>query len=216
MQILKTDLHHPSQAILDQTIQALKQGSVVIHPTETCYGFAVDIFQEQALQSLYAVKKMALDKPVSMMVTSLAEAQQYAEFDPLAFKIAEKFWPGAVTLILPRKKTLPDFFNKDHLTVGIRCPDSKIAQALIKGVGRPLSTTSANVSGEPEVYEVKHFLDQLDLVGDKDAQGLAVILDVGAIAKNPPSTLIVFEQGKPVFLREGALLAEVKNFLEIS
>ena len=228
MQIVKIDnIRQPESSALTSAVEVLKQGSVVMHPTETCYGFAVDIFQQQALQMLYDVKKMALDKPVSMMVRSLEEALQYAEFNPLAYKIAEKFWPGPVTLILSRKKSLPYFFNQKHLTVGIRCPDSVLTQALIEGVGRPLSTTSANISGEPEVYDVATFLEQLDQnsgvaggavlkssgVSALPAVKPGLILDAGQIEKTRPSTLVVFENDQPVFLREGPIGKEIRMFV---
>lgn len=185
----------------------LKAGGVVMHSTETCYGLAADIFSEQALKKLYKIKKMRADKPVSIMVRSLAEAKKYARFNVSALKLAKKFWPGPLTLVLPRKKFLPDFLNKGHGTVGIRCPDSKISQVLIKAFRGPLTTTSANISGKIEVYSVRDYLKQL-----KEKDELPdLIIDEGRIPKNRPSTIIAFKKGKIVVMRKGDLWVKISR-----
>lgn len=186
---------------------------VIMHATDTCYGLAADVFDEQALNKLYKIKKMHGVKPVSMMVKSLEEAEKYAQFDDLARKLAEKFWPGPLTLVLPRKRMaevgLPDFFNPESATVGIRCPDSKISRALIDLNKRPLTTTSANVSGRPEVYKVLDYLSQLkehDVLPD-------LVIDGGEIARNQPSTIVKILGGKLEYLREGGLKEEVDKYI---
>lgn len=217
MKILKINLDQPQQEIIAQACEALRQGSVVVHPTETCYGLAVDIFQQDALQRLYTVKGRNFQKPVSMMVRDLVEAQDYAVFNPLALQLAEKFWPGPLTLVLPRQKMLPDFFNPGHDAVGIRCPDSAIAQALMKGFGGPLSTTSANVSGQSETYTIADFLQQYKQNPDPGfslpVAGM-VILDGRELLHRLPSTVVGFEGGKPKIFREGSFIQAVKVFLK--
>lgn len=190
---------------------------VVMHATETCYGLAVDVFDEKALNKLYKIKKMPATKPVSMMVRDLQEAEKYADFDDLARGLAVKFWPGPLTLVLPRKRMagtpaeegLPDFFNPESETVGIRCPDSEISRALIDLNKRPLTTTSANVSGRPEVYRVLDYLSQLeeyDVVPD-------LVIDGGEIERKKPSTIVKILDGKWEYLREGDLKEEVDKYL---
>lgn len=192
---------------LEFVLNELMAGEVIMHPTETCYGLAVDIFQEEALQRLYALKKMSWQKPVSIMVSDLAMAQEYAYFNEKALALAEQFWPGPLTLVLPRKESLPDFLNAGHATVGVRCPASALSQQFIKSYGGPLSTTSANISGIKEVYNIKGYLEQLRL----EHNGLvqlepAVIIDAGDIPKNPPSTLVGFsDDGTIQILRQGSL-----------
>lgn len=192
-----------------EAADALRAGEVVMHATETCYGLAADIFNKSALEKLYKIKKMDESKPVSMMVSGLAEAQKYAEFNELALRLAERFWPGPLAIILPGKKILPDFFNAGSKTVGIRCPDSAVSQELISAFGGPLTTTSANISGLPEVYKVEDFLAQLQ-EGDLRP---GVILDSGEIPKNAPSTIVAFDGGAFKLVREGALAEAVKEFL---
>jgi L-threonylcarbamoyladenylate synthase len=186
---------------LKEEAAVLRGGGVAMHPTETCYGLAADIFNQEALKKLYKIKKMRADKPVSIMVRSLKEAQKYAWFNRIALKLAKKFWPGPLTLILPRKKALPAYLNPGHKTVGVRCPDSKIAQALIKAAGGPLTTTSANISGKPEVYSVPAFCRQTG----KNGLRPDLIIDAGKITKNKPSTIVEASGAGLKILREGAL-----------
>jgi len=197
---------------IQRAVEFLKKGEVVMHATETCYGFAVDIFQEKALQKLYRLKKMPLDKPTSMMVTDESVARTYAWFLPAAGILADKFWPGPLTLVVERMPALPDFFNRGCKTVGIRCPSSSTAQALLKAYGKPLSTTSANISGKPETYCVKDFLLQLTENDEKPA----LILDQGILPPNPPSTIVGFHEGElneTFIIREGAMVSEIKAFI---
>lgn len=190
-----------------ESIYGKNDFKVVMHATETCYGLAADIFDEIALNKLYKIKKMSAEKPISMMVRNLDEAKKYAEFNEKTLELATKFWPGPLTLILPRSEKLPKHFNPYNENVGIRCPDSEISQALIDFFGNPLTTTSANISGRPEVYSVFGYLNQLaehDVPPD-------LIIDGGEIAKNKPSTIVKVEGSKCVIVRRGGLADEIEK-----
>lgn len=222
MKIVPISLKNPQPEIIAEALKLLQQGKVVVHPTETCYGFAVDVFNREALRDLYVAKGRDFKKPVSMMVRNLDEAKKYAEFNEVALRLAERFWPGPVTLVLPKKvardaaeKTLPDFFNEGQVNVGVRCPDSEISQMLIAGFGGPLTTTSANLAGQMEAYTVKDFLKQYENFSEGSAK-IGLVLDGGGLglSKNPPSTIIGFENGHAVILREGTKISEVKEFLK--
>ncbi len=201
MEIERINDEKMDEAVIEKAARVLEAGGVVMHPTDTCYGLAADITNVKALEKLYAIKKMAADKPVSMMVADLKEAEKFAEFTDAARKLAEKFWPGPLTLVLTRKKNIPFFFNENTASVGIRCPDSAVSYALIRAAGVPLTTTSANETGNSEVYKISDFLAQFD-VGDTLPD---LILDGGEIAKNIPSTIIAFGEKGPVVIREGVL-----------
>ncbi len=182
---------------------------VIMHATETCYGLAANIFDQNALNHLYKIKKMSVEKPVSMMVRNLDEAKKYAQFNEKAFELADKFWPGPLTLILPKSDELPDFFNPYSEDVGIRCPDSKVSQAIIDFFGKPLTTTSANISGRPEVYSVFDYLNQLgehDVVPD-------LIIDSGEIKRNKPSTIVKIEGSECLILRKGDMAEEIEKHI---
>lgn len=203
------------------TCSALQQGGVLLHPTETCYGLAVDIFKEQALAKLYKIKQMSFDKPVSVMVADLQQAQSYGVFNETALRLAQKFWPGPLTIIVPKNTGLPRFLNPATKTIGFRCLDHAFTQKLLKTYGKPLSTTSANISGFPEAYDIKNYEQQLcayykvkKVSEIERAQLPDVIVDAGLLPKNPPSTIVDCSQQTPVIIRRGSLVDEVEKFLE--
>jgi len=171
----------------------------VMHPTETCYGFAVDVGNPQALEKLYKLKGRDAAKPVSILVTDLGMGRKYGEFSKKALELAEKYWPGPLTIIVSRTKNLPENFNPGQEFVGIRCPDHKFSLALVKEFGRPITTTSANLAGEAPLYEAN-----LSIFGE-----LAVLIDLvvdgGKIAFNKPSTIVKVVRDEVDILREGDL-----------
>lgn len=178
----------------------LHQGGLVAHPTETCYGFAVDIFQRSAVQKLYNVKKMPLDKTVSILVRDLDEAKRYGEFSEKAIELAEKYWPGPLTIIVPRTALLPQWVNYGNDTVGIRCSSHRRTRELVEAFGGPLTTTSANIHGQPQAYSVEEILGQ----GIKPN----FIIDGGVIAKNKPSTIVKVEKENVGIVRQGELIVD--------
>ncbi len=182
---------------LRTAIKTLHAGGVVAHATETCYGLAADIFQKKSIERLYALKRMPLDKPVSILVRDLEEAQRYGEFSGEALKLALKYWPGPLTIIVPRTAALPKLINYGHPTVGFRVSSNKKTRQLLEAFGGPLTTTSANVHTEPQAYSVQEMLDQ-GLVPD-------FVLDSGRIGENPPSTIVEVVGEEVKIIRQGEI-----------
>lgn len=201
---------------LQRVCDVLRQGGVVMHATETCYGFACDITNEEALRRLYELKKMDEAKPVSVMVASVEQGRGLGDFSDEALRVAERFWPGALTIIVPRRHNggLPVFLNPGADSVGVRCPDFLLARHMVESFGGPLTTTSANISGEPQVYKVGDFLQQLKLFPIA-ADFPLLIVDSGEIPMREPSTIIRFFAEKPGYelVRRGDLANEVENFV---
>ncbi len=170
---------------------------VLLHPTETCYGLACRVHDREAVQKLYDMKRMPTEKPVSLLVKDLEMAQRYAVFSDSALELAKKYWPGPLTLVLPRTAHLPEWINPGTATVGMRVSSHPSVANLFETLNEPITTTSANVHGQPEVYSIEEAL----------AQGLNPdeLMDEGVLEKNPPSTIVeVSEQGMRV-IRQGAL-----------
>jgi len=178
---------------------------VVPHPTETCYGLAADIFNEKAVSKVYQMKAMSKSKPVSIMVSSLEEAQKYGVFDKRALVLAEKYWPGPLTIIVPRTERLPSHINEGMGTVGLRCPDHPLVFQMLRMFGGPLVTTSANRTGELQAYGAGEFLRdrQEDCVG---AEALPdAIIDIGRIPEVSPSTIVECTEAGCKVLRQGPI-----------
>jgi L-threonylcarbamoyladenylate synthase len=178
-----------------KAVEALRSGLVVAHPTDTCYGLAVDIHNESAVKRLYDVKAMPLEKPVSILVRSLDEAKEYGEFSDMAIRMAQDFWPGPLTLVLPKTDKIPAWLNPGSSSIGIRVIDEPVSMALLKAFGGPLTTTSANKHQDPSAYFVEEIVETVDAV-----------LDAGHLPqKNQPSTVMKIEGNQVVTLRRGNL-----------
>lgn len=190
-----------------RAVSILRAGSVIAHATDTCYGFACDPFNRRALASLYKLKKMAVSKPVSILVSDLKMAQKYGFFNKKAKALAQKYWPGALTIIVKRKKSLPKFFNPKAKTVGIRVPDHKLSLNLAKKLGRPITTTSANISGQPSPYSVSAIKKQFR--GKKIKPDF--IINSGRLNKNPPSTIVSAEGLSLKIIRQGGIQVGLLN-----
>lgn len=173
--------------IEDEMVRVLNQGGIVLHPTETCYGLAVDIFNEDALRKLYMLKKMHQFKPVSIIVADKEDAKRWADVTPRAEELFDKFWPGPYTFLLNRDGSLPQFFCKGITKVGLRNPDYKSLINVVKRIGHPITTTSANLSGKLETYDINDFFTQLKTVPGSIQPDL--IIDGGFIGIQEPSSI---------------------------
>ena len=187
----------------------IREGGVVLHPTDTCYGFTCDMKNEAAVRKLYDLKKMSLAKPSSVMVANLDVARKFGDFSDLAFQLAARFLPGPLTLLVPRLTSVPGFFNPGAEKIGIRIPGhSWTLDVLAMFPDTALITTSANVSGQLEQYHVQGVLDQL---GDARPD---FMVDSGEIPRQKPSTIIevVGEKGDRLkMIREGELAAVIRR-----
>ncbi len=167
-----------------------------MHATETCYGFACDAFNKKAISRLYTLKKMDSKKPSSVMITDITQARKYGKFNALALKLAHKYWPGPLTLIVPRRASLPKFLNPGTCTIGIRVPNHALTQKILHAYHRPLITTSANLSGKKEIYSIRVLSKTItpDL-----------IIDSGRIPKKKPSTIIGINKNRINVIRRGSI-----------
>lgn len=134
--------------IMKEVVQILKNGKIIVHNTDTCVGMAVDIMNKDAVELLYRVKQMPMEKPVSILCADLEMAKKYGVFSEKALELVKKHLPGALTLIVPRTDTLPEWINPDMGSIGIRIPDDEFSLAMAWELGNPVTTTSCNVSGE--------------------------------------------------------------------
>ncbi|MDD4287016.1 MAG: L-threonylcarbamoyladenylate synthase [Candidatus Peribacteraceae bacterium] len=198
----------PSPQAIDQALNILSSGGIVAHATETCYGFACDLTNPEAVARLFAIKKRPKDQPVSALFPSVAEAKKYVSWNDRAEELAVRHLPGPLTLILPRHSNAPVIFLKPvnqqtskpvNQTVGIRVSSHPLAMEIAQRFGKPLSTTSANLHGQPNSYSAEEILRQFEI---KSAQP-DLILNSGVLLPTLPSTVIDLTDGKARTQRKG-------------
>ncbi len=196
--ILEPDEYSMAKAVL-----SLHQGLLVAFPTETVYGLGADACDEKAVASIFAAKGRPSHNPLIIHVKDLATAQRYGHFDELALKLAEHFWPGPLTLVVPRLEGagLSPLVSAGLATIALRGPANKVARLLLEGFEGPVAAPSANRSGLLSPTEAEHVEEML---GDQ----VSLILDDGACERGIESTIIGFERGSAIVLRSGSLPVE--------
>jgi L-threonylcarbamoyladenylate synthase len=178
----------------------LRQGGLVAFPTETVYGLGADATNGTAVAAIFAAKGRPRFNPLIVHVPGLAEAEKHGVVSPAARRLAEHFWPGALTLVLPRAAdcSLSLLVSAGLDSVALRAPSHPIARALLAEAGRPLAAPSANPSGAVSATAAAHVVDEL-------AAKVDFILDGGPTPLGLESTVIGFDRHRPVLLRPGAI-----------
>lgn len=191
--------HLVTDEALAHACAVLRAGGVVAFPTETYYGLAVDPFNQAALSRLFALKGRSPDKPVLLIVDNPSHLSSLVMEIPPAFTILmQKFWPGPLTLVFPGAASLPEMLTGCRGTIGARVSSHPVARQLVRGFGRPITATSANLSGHPAAVTASGVLDQLG--SEVDA-----VLDGGETPGGQGSTILGYQEGKVCLLRAGVI-----------
>jgi L-threonylcarbamoyladenylate synthase len=184
---------------IEYGISTLKKGGIVAYPTDTVYGLGAGISFTQAIERIYAVKERALNNPFPLLLSDISQISQVAEsVPPVAWRLMDIYWPGALTLVLPALKNVPRIITAGGTTVAVRIPAHPVPVALIRGIGEPIVGTSANLSKYPSALTALEVSSQL---GNK----VDFIIDGGKSRGGIESTIVDVTGDKPVVLREGAI-----------
>jgi L-threonylcarbamoyladenylate synthase len=190
-------------------VEILRAGGIVALPTDTVYGIAVALDTTGGVEALFAAKRRPPDKGIMLLLADAAQAPEIGEWPPAAAALADAFWPGGLTLIVPQRADVhlpPVLTGGAATTIGLRVPDHDAPRALAAAVG-PLPTTSANVSGLPEARTAAEIVDQL-------GEAVVLVLDGGPAHGGPPSTIVDCTCEPPRILRAGAIpLEEIEQVL---
>jgi L-threonylcarbamoyladenylate synthase len=187
---------------IETAVKLLTTDELVAIPTETVYGLAGNALSSVAVTKIFSVKNRPQFDPLIVHVPYLEKAKDYVlEIPQAAKKLADKFWPGPLTLLLKKKSIIPDLVTSGLDTVGIRCPDHSLTRQLLKELPFPLAAPSANPFGYVSPTKPQHVEDQL---GNK----IQYILDGGACPVGIESTIVGFEDDKPIVYRLGGLSLE--------
>lgn len=191
MRILKTNNENPDKEVIEEAIRVMAHGGVVLYPTDTVYGLGVNIFNKKAVRRIYDIKKRSLMKPLSIIVSSKDAISHVANLRTRDIIYVDKFLPGPYTLILNKTKIVPRVVTSGLKHVGVRIPDNEIACRISDLF--PVTTTSANLSDHEVCETPDEILDQLN-------HDVDLVIDVGKLKRNKPSTIINLTSEKPIIL----------------
>ena len=189
---------NPQERLIRQVVNTLKQGGIIIYPTDTIYGLGCDIYQHKAIERICQIKNVQPQKAnLSFVCYDLSDLSHYAkQLNTPVYRTLKQHLPGAYTFILEASKEVPKILKTKKDTVGIRVPDNKIARCIVKELGNPI--LSASLPGE----YVEDYTDP-EIIHDKFGNLVDIVID-GGIGGIIPSTIIDFTKGEPEVMREGA------------
>jgi len=200
-EILRVDPDEPEPDRVKYIVSCLRAGSVVGMPTDTFYGLAVDPVNLRAVESIYEIKSRLKHKPLSLLIAEVEQAYDLARDLGDSFDVlAERFWPGPLTLIVRAGAKLPLRSTANTGNVALRVPDAAIARAVVERFGLPITATSANLQGASECTSAGCVRDQ---IGER----IPLIIDGGPTARSQPTTIVdlTLGEGRWEVLREGAI-----------
>lgn len=187
---------NPEKRTIKRVTHMLSQGGIIIYPTDTVYGIGCDITKKNAIERILQIKARSAKKPFSFICSDLKHISHYAEVSDVNYRILKRFLPGPYTFILPTTKYVPQLLRTKQKTVGIRIPDHPVALEIVKELGNPLLSTSANLGGKDvltDPYDMDRFFGKL----------VDIILECGVLS-NMPSSVISLVDDKVEVLREGS------------
>lgn len=188
--------NHPF--LFQKALNVLQNGGLVAFPTDTVYGVGALAFDGAAVESIYTAKDRPVEKAIPILIADLDDLARVTSspLPPLAVKLASRFWPGPLTILVPKRADLPESVSASA-TVGVRVPDHEVARALLRAAG-PMAVTSANISGAQSPVTAQEVYEQL---GGR----VAVIIDGGRTPGGVPSTLVDCTESELKILREGPI-----------
>jgi L-threonylcarbamoyladenylate synthase len=195
MNIIKIDGKNPEPDKIKIARMAMKDGSIIIYPTDTVYGIGVNVFDEKAILKVFSVKKRPLNKPLSICISRIEDIKHVAQMDDKAESIIRKILPGPFTIILKKNDNISSLLTAGSDKIGIRIPNNSVCSDLSKEF--PITSTSANLSGYDIPESIGGVLKQL-------GSSIDIMMDAGICKHGIPSTVIDMTVYPPKVLREGA------------
>ncbi len=209
-EIIKVSADNPEPSLIRYAADQIRAGQVLGMPTDTFYGLAADPLNLRAVDRVYEIKSRSRHKPLSLLIENVEQAEELAKPLPDEFyKLAERFWPGPLTLIVKASSRLPLKVTANSGNVALRVPNAKIPLAVVRAAGLPITATSANLSGASECTTAVAVRDQLQ-------DRISIIVDGGTSPRNIASTIVDLtdEDARWTVIREGAIPSQdISEFL---
>jgi len=207
MRTIKIDRRRVSTSVLERVVASLKAGAVVVYPTDTAYGLAADPANARAVRRVFAIKGRRAEKQLPLIAGSRESAAAFVRLSGLSLKLAERYWPGPLTIVAPVRGRSASGAGG---TAALRVPASVWARALANGLGHPITSTSANLSGRPAIYAQDGI--RRSFAGRRHQPD--IFLDAGRLRPRPPSTIVKVSRGKVIILRAGPVKPALKRPLK--
>lgn len=199
MRRVAIDARRPDAASLEEAAAIINAGGIVAMPTDTLYGLAADPFSPAAIERVFAAKGRAAERALPLVAADIRQVeQQLGVLPPDGRRLAAAYWPGPLTLLLPRPSTMPEGLTGGLELVGVRVPAHAVTRDLCRASGRLLTATSANPSGEPASADP-------DEVARRMGDRVALLLDAGMTPGGPPSTIVDVSGAVVRLVRPGAI-----------
>lgn len=199
---LAVDPVFPDPDVLNAASTMLREGKLVVYPTETLYGVGADPWNVQALERIQIVKQRPEPKPVLLIASSIDTVRPFvAEIPADARRLMEEFWPGPLTLLLKARETVPQLLTMGTGRIGIRIPSNALCIQLLQKCGMAITSTSANITGLQTP-------DNIDGICSMLGDGIDCYLDAGTLKPSKPSTVIDVSTNPPQLIRAGAVACE--------
>ena len=193
------DCQEDFQSGINTAVWHLRSGGVIAFATDTLYGLGADVFSQPALEKVFAIKGRPAGQPLPVLVSSWEQVEMAAgDISPMAERLASRFWPGALTLVLKGLPQLPRLVTGGGDTVAVRMPNHPVPLALAEGLGRPITGTSANRSGQPDIKNLGSLSVELGHEVD-------FVVKAGPSPAGIASTIVDLTTGEPRLIREGAI-----------
>lgn len=204
--LLEINAEHPEPRKVRRAVDALNAGEVIGYPTDTVYGLGCDIGNKKAADRLYQIKGMDRAHPLAFICPDLSEIARYAVVDNQIYRVLRRFLPGPYCFILEATKEVPRLLQTKRKTIGIRVPKHEVITAVVRELGRPVISTTAQRSGDDRPH-----IDANEI--DDDFKGLGLVIDSGA-GGLVPTTVVDLTVSPPAIIREGA--GPVEEFVDES
>lgn len=202
--LLEINAEHPEPRKVKRAVEALEAGEVIGYPTDTVYGLGCDIASKKASDRLYQIKGMDRSHPLAVICPDLSEIARYAVVDNQTYRLLKRFLPGPYCFVLEATREVPRLLQSKRKTIGIRIPAHEVITSVVRELGRPVISTTAQRSGAEQPHVDAHEIDD-------DFHGLGLVIDSGA-GGLVPTTIIDLTVQPPAVLREGA--GSIEEFIE--
>jgi len=186
------------EKILQKSEEALDSGDLIVYPTDTVYGLGADATSDEAVKKVYEAKSRSEENPISVIVDSLSMAERVASLDANEKRVIRKMFPGPLTIVSDSNSYVSDRLTGNTGKIGIRIPDHALVIDLVSRLGRPMTTTSANITGGKTSRSPEEAIDQ---VGDS----VEIVIDDGELEESDPSTVFEIEDSNVKIIREGPI-----------